>query len=285
MDYVRPQKMQLSPSARRFLTLAWAVTKGFFWPVAIAVSIVMYGVFGPWQPTQVFKDGMQAFFAILFFIMFFFGQYKRVEKQTDDKDSFKSVSEQLSSLQELVRKIPAERQEVSATTPVYRGDAGGLLAESRKLLGSGHTLAALLQAGVAFEHALRAFARHFKGEESARLPLHDLIRRMAPKEMSEELHALRQIRNRLTHISEAELTDLPDAERVLNGYERAVSELNRKVVGVEPTVVSDADACPRCGRHALKFTNWGVGPLGPSNAWYQCANCNYRFQTAESSSD
>jgi hypothetical protein len=277
--------MQLSPPARRFLTLAWAVTKGFFWPVAIAVSIVMYGAFGPWQPTQAFKNGIEAFFAILFFIMFFFGQYKRVEKQTDDKDSFKSVNEQLSSLKELIRKIPPVGSEIGAATRVSPGDAGGLLAESRKLLNSGHTLAALLQGGVAFEHALRAFARHFKGEESARLPLQDLIRRMAPDEMSEELHALRQIRNRLTHISEAELTNLPDAERVLNGYERAVAELNRKVIGVSPAVVSDADACPRCERHTLKFTNWGVGPLGPSNAWYQCTNCNYRFQTAESPSD
>lgn len=277
--------MKLSPPARRSLTLAWAVTKGFFWPVAIALSIILYGAFGPWQPTLAFKDGSQAFFAILFFIMFFFGQYKRVEKQTDDNNSFKSVSEQLSSLQELVRKIPAERSEKGAASRVYSGDAGGLLAESRKLLDSGHTLAALLQGGVAFEHALRAFARHFKGEENARLPLHDLIRRIAPEEMSEELHALRQIRNRLTHISETELADLPDSERVLNGYERAVAELNRKVVGVEPAVVSDADACPRCERHTLNFTNWGVGPLGPSNAWYQCANCNYRYQTAESPSD
>jgi hypothetical protein len=283
--FVWSLSMELSPPARRFFTLAWAVVKGFFWPIAIAASIVLYGAFGPWQPTQAIKDSVQAFFAILFFIMFFFGQYKRVEKQTDDKDSFRSVNEQLSSLQELLRKVPAGRPDNITATKVSVGDAGALLAESRALLESGHTLAALLQGGVAFEHALRAFARHYKGEESAKLPLHDLIRRIAPEEMSEELHALRQIRNRLTHISESELTDLPDAERVLDGYERAVAELDRKVVGAEPAVVSDADPCPRCGKQALKFTNWGIGFFGPSNAWYQCANCNYRFQTPESSSD
>ncbi len=272
--------MQLSTP--RFFLLAWAVIKGFFWPVAVAIAIVAYGAFGPWQPTQVAKDKLQAFFAILFFIMFFFGQYKRVEKQTDDKESFKSVSEQLSSLQELVRQIRPGRPESAARVSV--GDAGTLLGESRTLLESGHVLAALLQGGVAFEHAIRALALHYKGEETAKRPLHDLITHMVPKEMAGELHALRQIRNRLTHISESELSELPDASRILDGYERAVAELG-KIGGAEPTVLSETDACPRCGKGALKFTNWGVGPLGQSNAWYRCANCQYRFQTSESSSD
>jgi hypothetical protein len=223
------QEMQVSPTARRVFSLAWAVTKGFFVPVAIAICIVAYGTFGPWQPTPATKDKLQAFFATLFFIMYFFGQYKRVEKQTDDKDSFRTVSEQLLSLQDLVRKIRPSRPESGPTTRVSVGDAGSLLRESRRLLESGHALAALLQGGVAFEHALRAFAHHFKGEETARLPLHNLIRQMAPEEMMGELHALRQIRNRLTHISESELSDLPDANRVLDGYEWAVAELARIV--------------------------------------------------------
>jgi len=222
--------MQISPSVHRFLSLAWAVIKGFFWPVAIALAIVAWGAFAPWQPSDDTKDKVKTFFAILFFIMFFFGQYKRVEKQTDDKDSFKSVNEQLLSLQELVRKIrPAARPETPTPSRIFVGDAGSLLVESRTLLKTGHTLAALLQGGVAFEHALRAFARHFKGDESAALPLHELIHRMAPQEMMGELHALRQIRNRLTHISEAELSDLPDANRVLDGYEWAVAELGNMV--------------------------------------------------------
>lgn len=277
--------MKLSSSTRRFFSLACAVIKGFFWPVAIAGLIVTYGAFGPWQPSLAIKDGLQAFFAILFFIMFFFGQYKRVEKQTDDKDAFKRVNEQLSSLQELVRNIPPGRPDTAPLMQLLGGETGALLAESRTLFESGHALAALLQAGVAFEHALRSFARRFKGEESARLPLHELISRIAPEEMSAELHSLRMIRNRLTHISESELTDLPDANRVLDGYERAVTELNKKLIGAEPVVLSETDPCPRCGKHALTFVKWGVGPFGPSNAWFQCGNCNYSFQTPESSND
>ncbi|WP_423194577.1 hypothetical protein [Cupriavidus sp. H18C2] len=222
--------MQINSSFRRFLSLAGAVIRGFFWPVVIAFAIVAWSAFAPWQPSDDTKDKVKAFFAILFFIMFFFGQYKRVEKQTDDKDSFRSMNEQLLSLQELVLKIrPATRPETPTPSRIIVGDAGALLVESRNLLRTGHTLAALLQGGVAFEHALRAFARHFKGDESAKLPLRDLILRLAPQEMMGELHALRQIRNRLAHISEAELSDLPDANRVLDGYEWAVGALGNMV--------------------------------------------------------
>lgn len=223
--------MKVNQKTRRFFNLAWAVIKGFFLPVALAICIVLYGVFAPWQPPEQVKEALKTFFAILFFIMFFFGQYKRVEKQTDDKDSFKSVSDQLLSLQELVRKIRPTHSiyTINPSVRVKVSDSGSLLVESRELLKLEYPLAALLQGGVAFEHALRAFARYFKGEETAQLPLHDLIRRVAPENMASELHALRQIRNRLTHISEQELSDLPEADRVLSGYEWAVSELTRIV--------------------------------------------------------
>lgn len=216
--------MRLSPKIRRFLTLAWAVVKGFFLPVALAACIVSYGAFAPWQPPAEAKKAVSTFFAVLFFIMFFFGQYKRVEKQTDDKDSFKAVNDQLLSLQDLVLKIRPTHSD-AAPTRVTVGDSGTLLEESRTLLESGHPLAALLQGGVAFEHAVRAFARHFKGDETANAPLHNLISRIAPEGMAGEMHALRQIRNRVTHISETELSDLPDADRVLAGYQWAVETL------------------------------------------------------------
>lgn len=222
--------MSLSPKTQRFFILAWAVVKGFFWPVLGAVAIVAYGFWAPWLPSEKLREAVKAFFAILLFIMFFFGQYKRVEKQTEDKDSFQFVNEQLLSLQELVRKIRPAQPEVAAVPHVAVGEAGTLLDESRALLSSGHALAALLQGGVAFEHAVRSFARDYKDEKIEGVPLHELIKRMAlvlPKEMIGELHALRVIRNRLTHVSKYELADLPDAERILTGYEWAVSELAR----------------------------------------------------------
>lgn len=210
----------------RFFKLAWIVIKGFVGPVSIAGVIVLYGLYAPWQPPDQTKEALKSFFAVLFFVMFFYGQYKRVEKQSDDKDSFKNVNDQLLSLKDLVNKIPHSNSDQPAAPRVKVGDAGTLLKESRELLDSGHVLAALLQGGVAFEHALRSFARDFKGDETANAPLHNLIQRIAPQEMIGELHALRMIRNRLTHISENELADLPDANRVLSGYEWAVSELD-----------------------------------------------------------
>lgn len=221
--------MQISPNAKRFFLLAWIVIKGFFGPVSVALAIILYGLYAPWQPPDHINDALKSFFAVLFFVMFFYGQYKRVEKQSDDKDSFKHVNDQLLSLKDLVNKIPFTKPENPSSQRVKVGDAESLLTESRELLESGHVLAALLQGGVAFEHAIRSFARNFKGDETANAPLHNLIQRIAPQEMMGELHALRIIRNRLTHISENELTDLPDANRVLSGYEWAVSELTKIV--------------------------------------------------------
>ena len=63
--------MQIDPKFKRFFKLAWAVIKGFFWPVTIAACIVIYGAFAPWQPPTEFKKLLGTFFAVLFFIMFF----------------------------------------------------------------------------------------------------------------------------------------------------------------------------------------------------------------------
>ena len=59
--------------------------------------------------------------------------------------------------------------------------------------------------------------------------------------MEDELHALRQIRNRATHISEAELSDLPDADRVMAGYQWAVvilTDIVKRNSAAELSVIS-----------------------------------------------
>ena len=55
--------------------------------------------------------------------------------------------------------------------------------------------------------------------------------------------------------------------------------------GVEPFIIDESDLCPKCCSKSLHFSHWGNGPLGVSNAWYKCNQCNYSFQTPESSSD
>jgi len=59
----------------------------------------------------------------------------------------------------------------------------------------------------------------------------------------------------------------------------------QQVAGVEFGVFDESSFCPKCHKPSLKFIKWGVGPLGSSNAWYRCTNCNYEFQTSESSGD
>ena len=55
--------------------------------------------------------------------------------------------------------------------------------------------------------------------------------------------------------------------------------------GAEPGITSESDACPECKKGPIKFTKYGVGPLGVNNAWYTCTVCGYQFQSHESSED
>lgn len=69
---------------------------------------------------------------------------------------------------------------------------------------------------------------------------------------------------------------------------REMSEIIHKFYqgsSAEPSVMSENDACPECAKQTIKFTNYGVGPLGVNNAWYACTSCGYKFQSGESSED
>lgn len=63
----------------------------------------------------------------------------------------------------------------------------------------------------------------------------------------------------------------------------ALKESNQS--GIEQGIFNENSPCPQCEAGRVSFTNWGGGPLGVSNAWFQCSNCGYRFQTSESSND
>jgi len=218
----------------RTLTLIWASIKGFGVPVLIAIGIVAFELWSPWQPDKRISEAGKSFIAALFFIMYFYGQYKRVEKQTDDKESFKGVNEKLLSLEDLVKQLHAAKvSEPPSGEPL--SNAESLLRDSQELLKSGHILAALLQGGVAFEHAVRNFARRYNPEQADGAPLMELIKRiefMVPQGLVGELHALRMIRNRMTHVSERELNDLPDADTILASYQWAITELSREPNGI-----------------------------------------------------
>jgi len=71
-------------------------------------------------------------------------------------------------------------------------------------------------------------AKSHKLTEADRIPLLHIMRKLdslLPPGVQEEFHALRKIRNQLTHSSESELHHIDNAENVLNSYLWAINVL------------------------------------------------------------
>lgn len=103
------------------------------------------------------------------------------------------------------------------------------MSEAENVFKSGHHLAALLQAGVAFEQSVRSFAKASNLKDADRMPLLNILKKidfLLPKGVESELHALRQVRNQLAHASERELRDVDQPERILSAYRWAIDILD-----------------------------------------------------------
>lgn len=199
------------------------VLNNFKWPSLIATVItIIYILFfrGGCQAywISLIKDFFAAFITSLFFIMYFNSQYRRSEKHTDDKERFATIIELIHSL----------RSEQSATVIAnhYLADSSiKLITEAKKIRADGYTLAAFLQAGVAFEQAITKLYNRYNSNNKNYVPLLKMINfveNKLPQGFVGEFHALRQIRNRVVHLSEEEINDLPDVDRILKNYEWAI---------------------------------------------------------------
>jgi uncharacterized protein YutE (UPF0331/DUF86 family) len=207
----------------------FAVLKSFGVPAAIALAIVLTQSLSPWTISAQISKSIGSFFSIVFFLMYFYGQYKRVEKQTEDKESFKGVSEKLNSLEYLVRQLKTPiNPEAEWTGSPISASAASLITEAKEILSEGHVLASLLQAGVAFEQALRTFSRRLDRKQNMVGPLHRIIQSLnglLPKDVLHEFNSLREIRNKLVHLQEEEIRELGNAKAILQHYEWAIATL------------------------------------------------------------
>lgn len=212
----------------------WSMIKQLLVPAILAVG---YGVWdwhssgGDFELSEYLKIVMPA----LFFLMWFVGLYERQKKRSSDSQSFNTLDQKLESLSEAVNKLsPKHSQPTATATPSATTSATfsqEMMAEAENVFKSGHHLAALLQAGVAFEQAVRSYAKASKLEEADRMSLLHILKKidfLLPKGVEGELHALRQVRNQLAHASENELRHLDQAERILSAYRWAIETLENE---------------------------------------------------------
>lgn len=212
------------------------------WPFALAVlkqlaiPAVLATVYGTydWYSSNgsfSFSAYLKVTLPALFFIMWIVGLFERAKKKSSDKDSFDNLNSGLQSLTDLVEKLkraPHSGDAVATGVAPSGSFSAFLINEAQTIYGAGFKLAALLQAGVAFEHAVRSFALRAGLQEAERMPLLKILQKidsLLPQGWRGEIHMLRKIRNQLTHATEQEIENI-DPGVVLNTFALAVAALN-----------------------------------------------------------
>lgn len=201
-------------------------------PVLLAAAFTFYDAYTNKTGFSI-NQLAKVFFPALFFIMYFYGQYKRVEKHSEDKASFDGLNTEIMSLKSMVENLSVSPVPPLVKTNTQFESATSLIEGAFQLKETGNNVAALLQAGLAYELSIRNFfAAIYPSEYFHNINLLQVINRLekvlSPGVVS-ELHSLRQIRNRTTHLRENELNDLPDVERNLNAYRWAINTLNSEL--------------------------------------------------------
>ncbi|QPF75560.1 hypothetical protein G8A07_23335 [Roseateles sp. DAIF2] len=167
----------------------------------------------------------------LFFIMWLVAMYERERKKSSDKEALSGLSSDIQSLKSLVTDLGSSRHaSLPASAPIAYGTSFSqqLMAEADGVFRSGHKLAALLQAGVAFEQAVRSFAIRKGLAAAERMPLLTILQKvdfLLPQGWQGEIHMLRKIRNQLAHASKSELADIENADMVFRTYGLAIEAL------------------------------------------------------------
>lgn len=106
------------------------------------------------------------------------------------------------------------------------------------------------------------------------------------KRASRETQELADLMTRKFEALSSDLEDLGNSYQQKDpALAKKIQSIQRKHVGFEPGVFTEADTCPQCKKGSLIFLRYGPGQLGPQNAWYGCQSCDYRFQTQESFGD
>lgn len=211
----------------------WSMLKQLFVPTLLAA---VYGLWdwsssgGNFELAEYLKIVMPA----LFFLMWFVGLYERQKKRSSDSQSFNALDQKLESLSDAVSNLNHSHHRPAPTLPSKSEESfsQSIMTEAETVFESGHHLAALLQGGVAFEQAVRSFAKSRKLADADRMPLLHILKKvdfLLPNGVEGELHALRQVRNKLAHASERELRDVDQAERILVAYRWAIDTLEGEV--------------------------------------------------------
>lgn len=195
--------------------------RAFILPGILAGLIVWLGAF--WRPPQESVSAAKAYFSTLFFIMYFYSQYKRVQKEVSDKDGFLQVNGRLDELIGRLPLAPAIRSgatvDFAPQPPVTR------IQLARRLAERGDAFGAIIEATVALEVALEHRATHGGRRIDLGRPVSGDSFDSLPHDLQQQLRLLASIWNELKHLTAEQVSQRRDLDVVLRAYESAVDQL------------------------------------------------------------
>jgi hypothetical protein len=177
----------------------------------------------------------------LFFIMWLFGMFERERKKASDKDAMSGLSTDIQSLKSLITNLGAAGHvKTESTTELGISYADDLMVSASAILAAGYKMAALLQAGAAFENAVRNFALRHGLREADRMSLGAILQKidfLLPEDWVDEIQTLRRIRNKVAHASIKDIESIENPSMVLDTYALAIRALESRYeyTGLRPS--------------------------------------------------
>lgn len=172
-------------------------------------------------------DAVSAFGAAFFFCMWLVGQFFRTSKQLADSEHFNRLSAGIEDINRSIRELQAAPPVIISThappSPVTQ-----LMAQAKHLVQSGHVLAGLLQAGVAFEQAVHEKANRIGIKSSNFRSTSQLLTKIEEQigpGANNELQALWKLRNQIAHADSDASSELQNRPELIRYFENAIDIL------------------------------------------------------------
>lgn len=191
------------------------------------VLSILYAGYQYWSDDQsTFTTFINYFAGSFFFLMWIVGQYLRTAKQIDDSSNYQDIQSGLAEVKDSLDKLKKSSVPSSPTTP----SSNQLLNDAKQAIEDGHTLAGLMQAGVALEQAIISKVKSLGLYRDDRIPVSKAInslRNSLPEGTIGELFALWKLRNQLVHLTPEASEELSQRPELIKYFEWAIGELEK----------------------------------------------------------
>jgi len=217
-----------------FWKTLWRLFKQSVIPLAVSLAYATW-VYASKGVNAKTTDAVSAFGAAFFFCMWLLGQFFRTSKQLSDSANFNRLSVGIEDINKSIRELRSSATPQPAATPTSSvspsaasAQIGQLMTQAKQLVQSGHVLAGLLQAGVAFEQAVYAKAQRAGLDRQEFRSLPQLLRRIEDHlgpGANQELQVLWKFRNQIVHADPQASEELQQRPELVNYFDSGIKML------------------------------------------------------------